>query len=229
MTPTLIAVPQTNEIDCLISGFRNAGVAVSAKRIGHLEAYDLQELGTCLTEGGHGKAQFAATTSYLLCHYREAELLVCAGAAGSLSSDLKTGDVVVSTVTVEHDYRVKFMPQPSPEHASDVGSVEQLRQLVEDVKHPFSVRFGKIASGDEDIVDGQRANELREQTGALCVAWEGSGGARAAKIHDKRFVEIRAITDVAEKNAATDFRTNLAIAMPNISRLLVDWLSERSR
>ena len=66
---------------------------------------------------------------------------------------------------------------------------------------------------------------MREQTGALCVAWEGSGGARAAKLHNKKFVEIRAITDGADKSAAIDFRANLAVAMPNIAKLLVSWLS----
>jgi len=45
-------------------------------------------------------------------------------------------------------------------------------------KTQFAVHV--IASGDEDVVTSKRAQEIRDQTGAACVAWEGSGAARAA-------------------------------------------------
>jgi hypothetical protein len=39
----------------------------------------------------------------------------------------------------------------------------------------FHVVFDVIASGDEDVVVSERAQAIRDQTGAACVAWEGTG------------------------------------------------------
>ena len=61
-----------------------------------------------LAPGGHGKTQCAVHAQYLADCFASAEMLVCAGAAGSLHPDLSAGDVVVGTETVEHDYRLLF-------------------------------------------------------------------------------------------------------------------------
>jgi nucleoside phosphorylase len=84
--------------------------------------------------------------------------------------------------------------------------------------------FGVVASGDEDIVDAPRAAELREGTNALCVAWEGAGGARAAAFNDLCFAEIRGITDAADLEASKSFRANCSIAMPNVMEFVVAWV-----
>ena len=42
------------------------------------------------------------------------QLVICAGAAGSLVPKLSVGDIVVGTETVEHDYRLLFATRPLP-------------------------------------------------------------------------------------------------------------------
>jgi nucleoside phosphorylase len=84
----------------------------------------------------------------------------------------------------------------------------------------FRVAFDVIASGDEDVVSSSRAAEIRAQTGAVCVAWEGSGAARAAAFNDIGSLEIRGVKDAADKEAPQDFHYNLAIPMDNVFRLL---------
>ena len=86
--------------------------------------------------------------------------------------------------------------------------------------------FGAIASGDEDIIEPARA---REATGALCVAWEGAGAARAASFSGLHFLEVRAITDSADAAAAIDFHANLERSMPNLGHLLLKWPLGRRR
>ncbi len=90
----------------------------------------------------------------------------------------------------------------------------------------FRVHFGPIASGDEDIVDVARGQELRETTGAVAVAWEGAGGARACLFSGTPFVEIRGVTDNANHTAPADFETNLELAMDNLAALIIAWRSE---
>ena len=55
---------------------------------------------------------------------------------------------------------------------------------------------------------------------AACVAWEGSGVARAAAFNGLVSLEIRGITDAADKEAPENFDHNLPIAMGNLFWLL---------
>ena len=82
-----------------------------------------------------------------------------------------------------------------------------------------------VASGDEDVVDDERRRTLHQSTGALVVAWEGAGGARACAFSNVPLVEIRGVTDTANQNAPSDFETNLEVAMNNIATLITSWVS----
>ncbi len=89
----------------------------------------------------------------------------------------------MSTTTIEHDFRSRFSGRPPPRHLPDPKLLGDWYQVARHHTFPFGLRFGAIASGDEDVIDAARAQELYEATGALCVAWEGSGGAHRARTH----------------------------------------------
>lgn len=169
--------------------------------------------------GGHGKAQSAVQAQYLIDCFVSAELVVCAGAAGSLQHDLTAGDVVIGTETVEYDYRLHFASRPLPRFPGHAPSLQRLRMATAG-NSGFRVAFGTIASGDEDVVSTERAVAIRAQTGALCAAWEGSGTARAATFSGLGSLEVRAITDSANKEAPNDFATHLPGAMSNLASVL---------
>jgi adenosylhomocysteine nucleosidase len=181
---------------------------------------------TLLALGGHGKTQFATQTQYLIDQFPTVELVVCAGAAGSLDPAVSIGNVVVGTTTVEHDYRLLFASRPLPRFAGHPQALEDLRQSTGHVAG-FSKIFGVIASGDEDVVSSERAAAIRDQTGAVCVAWEGSGAGRAAAFSGVGAVELRAITDTADKEAPQSFDAHLPIAMHNLAMLLIAYLEHR--
>ena len=145
------------------------------------------------------------------------------GAAGSLSDTLRIGDVVVASVTVEHDYKNRFNTKPLPCHDGDPRQLQRFTRAAAMTGSDFQVHFGTVASGDEDIVDAVRAAEVRAATGALCVAWEGSGGARAARLSGIGFCELRGISDMADGHAARDFHSNLRVVMSNVVHLLLAW------
>ena len=173
--------------------------------------------------GGHGKTQLGVQSQYLIDRIDALGALVVVGAAGSLTPACRFGDVVVATNTLEHDYKLRFVQSGSPSHPGDPRLIEEFRVAANGGVLPFGVHFGPIASGDEDIVDGARAEELRRTTGGLCVAWEGAGGARAASFNGLAFLEIRGITDGADADARASFHANCAVAMPNVADLLVRW------
>jgi nucleoside phosphorylase len=75
----------------------------------------------------------------------------------------------------------------------------------------------------------RRSKELARSTGAVAVAWEGTGVARACQLTNVPHLEIRGITDTANHQAATDFTSNLEHAMTNIATVLHTACSHTNR
>jgi len=222
-------VPQAKELEPLLGTLAAAGYRAKGLTLGRLDCHCFDELGLLVAVGGHGKTQLAVQTQHLIEQRPTARSVICAGAAGSLDGQLRLGDVVVGTSTVEHDYKIRFVERPAPRHDADPALLDEFRLAARHISGESRVIFGTIASGDEDVIDPVRARELQAETGAACVAWEGAGAARAARFNGLRFLELRAITDAADHAAASDFETNLARSMPNLGHLLLCWSLARAR
>ncbi len=221
-TNILILTPLQKELDFFLSSCARQGLQAKNAVIGRLPAARFPALGLTLARGGTGKVQFAVQTQHLLDARPGWELVICAGAAGGLADALSIGDVVVATTTIEHDYNNKFSQRPLPRFDGAPDAIASLRQALP-VSDSFKVHLGAVASGDEDVVDDERKKALQQLTGALAVAWEGAGGARACAFSDVPFVEMRGITDAADHDAPADFEANLEVAMDSIATLLRRW------
>ena len=220
----LIVTPLLEEYNDLYHSLSALGLESNKDKIGKLDVHRFSELNATLARGGHGKTQFGIQTQYLLDH-AQFDLVICAGAAGALAPEVKVGDLIVVTITVEHDYNNKFSVKPKPQFHGDTKSIEQLKSL-NSMDADFSVHFGIMAGGDEDVIEVERGRELRELHTALAVAWEGVGGARACAFSDVPYLELRGATDTANHEAPVVFDTNLKVVMKNIAQLLVMWLKK---
>jgi adenosylhomocysteine nucleosidase len=223
---TLIVMPLQEEITLFRHACTAHGLATVGGTVGRLVAVRVPTLGLTIVPGGLGKVQFAVQTQYVLGVSRTWDVVICAGAAGALVDALVVGDVVVATETVEYDIHNHFGPPLLPRFSGAATSIESLRDVLL-FRNAFTVHFGPIASGDEDVITVERREALRRRTGALAVAWEGAGGARACQFSAVPFVEIRGVTDGANSSAVADFRANLATAMRNVATLIVTWLREQ--
>ena len=221
----LIITPMREELDFLLQSCTAAGFHAESAMIGKLPVVRLPDLGVTLARGGLGKVQFAVQTQHLLDTCSNWDLIICAGAAGALVDEVSVGDVVVATTTVEHDYNNKFNERALPKFDGPRAAIADLKSVSRSAKS-FSVHFGPIASGDEDVVEIERKRALHESTGALAVAWEGAGGARACAFSRIPFVEIRGVTDTADHKAASDFEENLEVAMYNLATLITSWINQ---
>jgi adenosylhomocysteine nucleosidase len=222
----LIVTPLQKELDFFLQGCARRGFQTQNSVAGRLPVVQIPDLDLALARGGAGKAQFAVQTQHLLDACTNRDVVVCAGAAGGLVNDLGIGDVVVATTTVEHDYNNKFSERPVPRFDGAPGAIVALKH-VSAALDSFKVHFGTVASGDEDVVDAARRQGLHQSTGALAVAWEGAGGARACAFNDVPFVEIRGITDAADHDAPAAFEANLEAAMHNIATLITSWIKSK--
>jgi adenosylhomocysteine nucleosidase len=224
----LIVTPMQEESDFFLRSCTRHGFHAESSVAGRLPVMQLPDLGITLARGGVGKAQFALQTQHLLDTCPDWDLVICAGVGGALVDDLSIGDVVVATTTVEHDYNNKFNERPLPRFDGAQTAIADLGR-VSLSSSSFKVHFGMVASGDEDVMDAERRRILHQSTGALVVAWEGAGGARACAFSDVPFVEIRGVTDTANRNAPSDFEANLEAAMNNVATLITSWISQRSQ
>ncbi len=203
----LLVTPLKDEYIYLAEGISFFGFESFQDKIGKLNVIRFPKLNLTLARGGHGKTQFAIHTQYLLDRSQN-KLLICAGAAGALSPNIVIGDVIVATSTIEHDYHEKFSIQSKPQFLGHEESISRIRSLrIQNAN--FNIHFGVMASGDEDVIDIQRGTELHQLHGALAVAWEGAGGARACAFNDIPYLELRSITDNGDYSAPEAFEANL--------------------
>lgn len=219
---TLILCPLPLELKYFLQKLTEENIPYAEKQVGPLKVYDCAEKQWLIAVGGHGKTQFAVHTQFLIHQIESTEAVICAGCAGGLAKDVSVYDLVIADKTVEHDFQLRFFKRPDPEFPANKVLVEKLQAAAN--KHEtksFKVHTGIVASGDEDIVDQARGQELIEQTKAIAVAWEGAGGARACKLSEIPYVELRGITDGADANVMPNFDKDLKIVMANIVELLL--------
>ncbi len=218
MRKLLILCPLPLELDAIISRMHARGHKSTISSAGPVRVYEFSELGWRFALAGHGKTQFGIQTQFLIHHLRPIDAVICTGCAGGLQPNISVFDVIAAQKTIEHDYRLRFIKRPDPEFQNDPQLLAKFQSI--EIKE-FKIHFGAIASGDEDIVDSKRAQELQLQTGAIAVAWEGAGGARACRFNKIPFLELRGVTDSANSNSTLDFASNLKIAMTNVCDTLL--------
>lgn len=209
--------PLKQELQGLVSGLEAQGHVLEVIQ---KNQYWCSELSLMLAIGGHGKAEFAARGSAHLVALNDCERLLCLGSAGSLTEKVHALDVIIASHTLEHDYNEKFgsnIKKPIFKSEFTQSHFESINYSIN--QYGFAVYYSQIASGDEDIVSSARASELNTM-GPIAVAWEGAGGARAARNLDKGFIEIRGISDCCNDDTASHFWENLPKTMDNVSKVL---------
>ena len=218
-------IPTTGELESFLSAMESLGAHGIPLDIGRMSCLSYWDGGLLVAQGGLGKVDFAVRTLHIVERLPSLDGVVCLGTCGALSTDLAIGDVVIATETVEHDFNRKLTEGPIPRIESD-------RTLLDAFKSPRSphsdglhVVLGPIASGDEGIDSSARARQLIEKTGGIVAAWEGAGGAKACQFAGVPYIEVRCVSDLADEDAMTDYKENTPIAMANLARLMIAFLS----
>lgn len=216
----LVLCPLPLEIDAIVLRLKEQNHIFTVEQVGPLRVYHFNELNLLLSLAGHGKTQFGIQTQFLLNHYPKVLAVFCAGTAGGIDPKVSIFDLVIANKTIEHDFKIRFFKRPLPEFNADPKLLFKINELI-NLDNTYKTHIGIIASGDEDIIDQVRSIELLNQTGALAVAWEGAGGARACKFNSIPFLEIRGITDIATNSIPINFNENLKIVMSRIIDLVI--------
>jgi adenosylhomocysteine nucleosidase len=156
--------------------------------------------GVVVSISGFGKVAAASTVTSMLDRF-DAEAVVFSGVAGALDPDVTRGDVVIADELVQHDF------DASPLFPRFVIPSLQVDRIPGDAARAgATVHRGLILSGDRFIDNDADRAELRSLfPDALAVEMEGAAVAQVCAERRVPFVVIRAISDTADDDAATDF------------------------
>lgn len=157
-----------------------------------------------LAAGGLGAEKFEKSTRHYLQQFPSLKTLIIAGGAGILDPSLKILQVIAAESIVDATSKDVYRTDPG-----------LLAMLAED-----KVCRGGILSMDENILDRNRAQTIFQKTSCRAVAWEGAAGARVAKQANLGFLELRALTDTADIDAARQFSDHLALAMEALAKAI---------
>ena len=184
-----------------------------------------------LAEAGIGKVN-TATVATLLAARFEASALVFSGVAGGLDPELAIGDVVIAERAIQHDAGVIeeerlhpyqaghvpfFNPTPRLGYDADPALLARVRARLEGLELPPLSRaaggtgrppklvYGTILAGDQFIHCETTRERLHQEFDAQAVAMEGAAMAQVAERMGVRWLEIRALSDLAGKESRFDF------------------------
>jgi adenosylhomocysteine nucleosidase len=193
-----------------------------------------ETLDVSVIHAGPGKIQCASATQ-LLIDERFPELVIEAGAAGALDPSNKVGSVVCIQTCFEYDIcPIEHFNQLAQDlttttiAANPVGPIREI--LTEFSQHAVSsfivpsVIFGNIASGERNVKDTATREQLRHAFNAILCNWETAAVLKTAALNGIACLSFRVITDNADENAVSDYRTNLDSSLDGLMRLLREFL-----
>lgn len=197
-----------------------------------------------LAETGVGKVNAAATTAILLSRFQP-RAVIFTGIAGGLDPDLRPGDIVIGTATVQHDFVyaeedsvTRFAPRNpvdgtrNPFHLpADEGLLQILRRAAASTEFlaihssagegvPRCIE-GTIATGDAFVASTRLKRELRESLQADAVEMEGAAVAQVCHQSRTPCIVIRSLSDNADDAASGDLERFYQIAAENSARLVL--------
>lgn len=200
----------TEELEALRDGLRGA----RSRTVGPFELFEgtLEGREVLLAECGVGKVNAAALTQAMLT--AGGRILLFTGVAGGLDPELRPGDVVVSRDALQHDVDVTalgYAPAEVPGQPVAWAAAPWLHDTALEVAREalpnVRVRSGRVASGDRFVANPAERQALRDRFGAACAEMEGAAAAQVCARWGVPWVIVRSISDTADGDASSDFRT----------------------
>lgn len=187
-----------------------------------------------LVRSGIGKVNAAIATTLLLEMYKP-EVVLNTGSAGGFLETLDVGSVVISDEVCHHDvdvtafgYAYGQVPQLPATFSSDERLIQLAKEAVAAIgQHTYAT--GLIASSDSFMSDPVRVEKVRELFPSMIAAeMEAAAVAQVCHQFETPFVVIRALSDIAGKEAPMSFDEFLPIAARHSTDIVLSVISKLS-
>lgn len=185
-----------------------------------------------LVKCGIGKVNAALATTLLLETFKP-NVVLNTGSAGGFQASLEIGSVVISDEVRHHDVDVTVfgyehgqVPGLPAAYRADDKLIKLAVEAVEEIgKHTFAI--GLIASSDSFMSDPIHVEKVRKLFPTM-IAAEMEAAAVAQVCHQFKtpFVVIRALSDIAGKEASVSFDEFLPVAARHSTDIVLRVISK---
>ncbi len=202
-----IIAAMDKEIELLLESLQEPRTETAAGITYHSGVLGKHEV--ILAKSGVGKVNAAMGAQIMILKYQP-DCIINTGCAGGLSDNIKIGDIVLSTQTVEWDMDTTVFGDPRGYISSlDTVRIEAspgLRRYIRNcIPQGIKVHEGLIASGDQFVYnEEQRSTIMYSFPDVCCVEMEGSAIGHVCAQNRIPFCIVRCISDsVGEKGTET--------------------------
>jgi adenosylhomocysteine nucleosidase len=214
-----------------------AELLVSEKLSVKARQYKIGSTLISVIQSGMGTVNAAVSCAVFSEKYEVGSILLL-GVGGALRTDLRIGDLVVSSHVLQHDYQasldsgfVRMKPGSFP-----ITPEEQLTHEPRFTANPELVdialtaggHVGTIISGNEFVGTSERKQDLSKMDpNALLIEMEAAGVAQVAERLRVPFVVAKTVADrlFPDGTIENDFRTCLNAASKNAGKLVKNFIS----
>lgn len=169
------------------------------------ELFTIQNNQKSLTffHSGTTKLKAAAGCQYILDKFNpDRHFLI--GTSGGVAKSIKKKDIVIAERTAIYDHIYRF-GEEFEFIAKD--SIKDLNNTwIKQLKFPFDIKYGFVASADQDIDYTVRKQLLKENV--LAADWESGAVAIVCDLNKIPCTIIRGITDIPNKGESRDQQNN---------------------
>lgn len=199
------------EVEGIVKQMENKEETTIAKITYHKGEIYGKEVVCC--ECGIGKVNAAMSTQIMIDVYHP-DVIINSGIAGSLSGDIRIGDIVISDDCVQHDMdgtemgdplgMVQFNDEKRTYFPADKATADKLYDACKTIEG-ISMFRGRIASGDVFITARDRRRRIADHFGALACEMEGAAVGTVCFRNGVPFAILRSISDDFNDNEFMDF------------------------
>ena len=183
-------------------------------------------------ECGIGKVNAAMSTQIMIDLYHP-DVIINSGIAGSLSGDIRIGDIVVSDDCVQHDMdgtemgdplgQVQFNDELRTYFPADKATADRLFEACKTIDG-INVFRGRIASGDVFISSRDRRQKVADHFDAIACEMEGAAVGTVCYRNGVPFAILRSISDDWNNNELMDFMKLRALAAERSIRVIAEFI-----
>ncbi|MDL4841463.1 5'-methylthioadenosine/S-adenosylhomocysteine nucleosidase [Aquibacillus rhizosphaerae] len=185
-----------------------------------------------LLKSGIGKVNAAMATTILHEKYKPS-LVINTGSAGGFSTELKVGDIVVSTEVAHHDvdvtafnYEYGQVPGQPPTFKADEGLISHAMDATNEINEVKAMK-GLIATGDSFMQSENTVDFVRGNFPSMIAAeMEAAAIAQVCYQYHTPFVVIRALSDIAGKESSISFDAFLKTAATNAANIIMEMVKK---
>ncbi len=184
-----------------------------------------------IVRSGVGKVNAAMCTQILIDRFNCNAIIMC-GVAGSLSRNLKAGDIIIATKYVQHDLDAT----PLGFEAGQIPYTEQKffhadkmlakTAVAKAKKLGLKAIEGTIATGDIFLENEAQSYRVVTEFGADAVDMEAGAVAQTCYYNNVPFIVIKAVSDNANKDSPQNFQDFLKHAAKNSFMIIKEIINE---